>query len=103
MSAVGILRQHDAIRTERRIPFLIQSSTRGSGSDFRIQARISFLLSQYSKKAPSAAFATMTVWYRIDELNRRSITKRALTIKRLTIGKIDVNKTRSLAQFLRCQ
>jgi hypothetical protein len=44
----------------------------------------------------SAAFATMTVWYRIDELNRRSITKRTLTIKRLTIGKIDVNKTRSL-------
>src|ERR1700681_360788 len=56
--------QHDASRPKGECPFLIQSST-WLGSDFRNQTRTSFLLSQYSKKAPSAAFATATAaWFR---------------------------------------
>jgi hypothetical protein len=66
------------------------------------------LLSQYSKKAPSAAFATATAaWFRTYGLYSRLVTKRTTLItniaKRLTIVKVYVNMTNCLAQFLPCQ
>src|ERR1022692_314830 len=95
-----MFRQLTVLRRSNKGQKRVQSSIRGLGSDLRNQTRTSFLLSQYSRKAPSAAFARITEWYRTDELYRRSTAKRTIIPKRLPIAKIDVTMTRILAQFL---
>jgi hypothetical protein len=72
----------------------------GTCSVLRNQTRTSFLLSQYGRKEPSAAFAKITEGYRTDEQYKRSTAKRTIIPKRLPIAKIDVTMTRMLAQFL---